>query len=255
MNVCVVIPTYNERENITPLIAAVMRTGIPDLHIVVVDDASPDGTGNVVESLRPTFPTLHVLHRNGKRGLGHAYRDGFQYALDHGAQWILQMDADGSHPSDRIPDLLRAAMAGADLVVGSRYVAGGTVENWNLPRRWISRFGNWYARTVLGVPVRDLTAGFKCFRRAVLEQTDVAASDATGYHFQIEMTYRAIQKGFRVRELPITFSERREGRSKFHLGIILESTLGVWKLKRGRGMGDGGQGPKDKGGFQVPGDK
>ncbi len=240
MPVFLIIPTYNERENIEPLLVAIRSLAVPDLRVLIVDDCSPDGTGAFADSLRERFAWLTVLHREKKDGLGSAYRAGFAYVLDHGAEFVMEMDADFSHPPAMIPQLLAAAQ-NADLVIGSRYAQGGKIENWNLARRMISRFGNWYAQFVLRVPVNDMTAGFKCFRASALRSINALSSASLGYHFQIELTYLAVRKGLRVQELPITFTERRLGRSKFHLRIVLESMIGVWKLKRGHGTRDKGQ--------------
>lgn len=231
MNTWVVVPTYNERDNVEALLSALFRLPLVDLHVLIVDDASPDGTGTLVESLRERFPALAVLHRSGKSGLASAYGDGFRYALGHGASYVVQMDADFSHDPAVVPALLHKAQEGADLVVGSRYIHGGRIVNWNWTRRLVSRCGNWYARTVLGTTVHDLTSGMKCFRRSALEAVRLEAISSTGYNFQIEMTWKALCAGLVVRELPITFTERRLGRSKFHLGIILESMVGVWRLR------------------------
>lgn len=234
MSVFLVIPTYNERDNIEPLLAAISSLAVPALRVLIVDDHSPDGTGAFADSLRERFLWLSVLHREKKDGLGSAYRAGFAYALDHGAEFVMEMDADFSHPPEIVPQLLAAAQ-NADLVIGSRYARGGRIKNWNFPRRMISRVGNWYARSVLHVPVHDMTAGFKCFRASALRSINALSSASLGYHFQIELTYLAVRKGLRVQELPITFTERRLGRSKFHFRIVWESMVGVWKLRRFHG--------------------
>lgn len=231
MSVFLVIPTYNERDNIEPLLAAISSLAVPAMRVLIVDDHSPDGTGAFADSLQERFSWLSVLHREKKDGLGSAYRAGFAYALDHGAEFVMEMDADFSHPPEMVPQLLAAAQ-NADLVIGSRYARGGKIQNWNYPRRMISRFGNWYARFVLRVPVHDMTAGFKCFRASALRSINALSSASLGYHFQIELTYLAVRKGLRVQELPITFTERRVGRSKFHFRIVWESMVGVWKLRR-----------------------
>src|SRR4051794_24676134 len=209
--------------------------------VLVIDDSSPDGTGQLADRLAAEHPWLHVLHRPRKEGLGRAYRAGFRWALARDYAYVLEMDCDFSHPVDRIPALLAAAANGADVVLGSRYVAGGGVEDWSLARRLISRGGCWYARTLLQVGVRDLTGGFKCFRRAVLETVDLDAVDAQGYMFQVEMTYRALRLGFRVVELPIVFTDRRVGGSKMSRSIVLEAAGRVPLLRlaaaRGRVAG------------------
>jgi dolichol-phosphate mannosyltransferase len=224
-----VLPTYNEAENIGPLV----RAALPELeaagvepHVLIVDDDSPDGTGRMADELAAELGAVEVLHRERKQGLGRAYLAGFAVALDRGADLVLEMDADFSHDPADLPRLIRAA-ADADLVLGSRYVDGGGVANWGALRRGLSRGGSWYARTLLGVPIRDLTGGFKCFRRPVLEALDLSGIHADGYGFQIEMTYRAIRAGFSAKEVPILFREREAGHSKMTLRIALEA---VWKV-------------------------
>jgi dolichol-phosphate mannosyltransferase len=233
-----ILPTYNEAENIEPLVRAVLpqlaSTGLEHT-ILVVDDGSPDGTGQLADRLAEEIAQLRVLHRPRKQGLGRAYLDGFGMALADGAELILEMDSDFSHDPADLPRLIAAAGA-ADLVLGSRYVPGGGVEDWGIVRRTLSRGGSAYARVLLGVPVRDLTGGFKCFHRRVLEAIDLRGVHADGYGFQIELTYRAVRAGFAVAEVPITFRERRVGRSKMTARIALEA---VWKvpalrLRRGR---------------------
>jgi dolichol-phosphate mannosyltransferase len=220
-----VLPTYEERESLESVVSAVLAR-VDGAHVLVVDDASPDGTGAVADALAAAHPGVEVLHRSAKEGLGPAYLAGFAHALERGAELVLEMDADGSHDPADLPRLIAAA-GEADLGVGSRYVPGGGVRDWGLLRRALSRCGCWYARRVLGVGVRDLTGGFKCFRRAVLEELDLSGVQAAGYCFQIEVTYRALQAGFRVREVPIVFSERRAGRSKMTARIALEA---VWRV-------------------------
>jgi dolichol-phosphate mannosyltransferase len=192
----------------------------------VIDDNSPDGTGELADRLAGELPFVEVLHRTRKEGLGPAYLAGFRRALERGAELIVEMDCDFSHDPKDVPRLLDAA-AEADLVLGSRYVPGGGVENWGLVRRFISAGGSLYARLLLGVPVRDLTGGFKCFRRAVLEALDLDAVHSKGYAFQIELTYRALRRGFRVREVPIRFVDREVGGSKMSRAIVLEA---IWKV-------------------------
>jgi dolichol-phosphate mannosyltransferase len=226
-----VLPTYNEAGNVEALVRAALpelaaATG-PDAHrILIVDDSSPDGTGAIADRLATELDAVEVLHRSAKEGLGRAYLAGFRRALDAGAELVLEMDSDLSHDPVDIPRLVEAGRD-ADLVLGSRYVEGGGIVNWGLGRRLLSRGGSWYARTVLGVPIRDLTGGFKCFRREVLERLDLATVHAGGYGFQVELTYRALEAGFRVREIPIVFHERREGASKMSGWIALEA---VWKV-------------------------
>jgi dolichol-phosphate mannosyltransferase len=227
--VWLILPTFNEADNLEAVVRAVLPqlegTGLPHT-ILVVDDGSPDGTGEIADRLAAELPALRVLHRARKQGLGRAYLAGFAVALAGGAELVMEMDADFSHDPADVPRLIAAADA-ADLVLGSRYVAGGGVENWGLARRVLSRGGCAYARFLLGVPVRDLTGGFKCFNRRVLEGIDLAAVHADGYAFQIELTYRAVRAGFRVAEVPILFRERREGASKMSARVTLEA---VWKV-------------------------
>ena len=224
-----ILPTYNEAENVDAVVRAALEqlaaTG-REHTILVVDDGSPDGTGAIADRLAGEHDAVRVLHRSEKQGLGRAYLAGFDVALGEGAELVLEMDADFSHDPADLPRLIAAA-GDADVVLGSRYVAGGGVENWGTLRRLLSRGGSWYARTLLRVPVRDLTGGFKCFHRRVLETIDLNAVHADGYGFQIELTYRALQAGFRVTEIPIRFRERREGHSKMTARIALEA---VWKV-------------------------
>ena len=224
-----ILPTYNEAENIEPLVRAVLpqleSAGVPHT-VLIVDDSSPDGTGQIADRLAAELEPVRVLHRDHKEGLGRAYLAGFQVALSEGAELVLEMDSDFSHDPADVPRLL-AATERADVVLGSRYVEGGGVEDWGLVRRTLSRGGSWYARAILRVPVRDLTGGFKCLRREVLEALDLDRIHADGYGFQIEITYRAIQAGFRVVELPIKFRERRLGTSKMTARVALEA---VWKV-------------------------
>jgi dolichol-phosphate mannosyltransferase len=230
--VLIVVPTYNERDNLKALVRAVFEQ-VPSAHLLVVDDASPDGTGELADDLRDRDSRIRVIHRPGKLGLGTAYVVGFRYGLARDYTYIIEMDADFSHDPKYLPRLLERARAGADLVQGSRYVQGGGTENWGLGRRVLSRGGSLYARTILGVPVRDLTGGFKCFRRRVLETLDLDAVRSEGYSFQIEMTYRTIREGFRVEEVPITFVDRRVGQSKMSKNIFMEAIWMVWSLRLG----------------------
>jgi dolichol-phosphate mannosyltransferase len=232
----VVLPTYNEAENLPELVAAVRAALAGRPHrILVVDDASPDGTGRLADELAAAHPEVEVLHRPGKQGLGRAYVAGFARALDQGATYVAEMDADFSHLPADLPRLLDLAVEGADVVLGSRYVDGGGVENWNAHRRAISRGGCWYARRVLGVGVRDLTGGFKVFRAAALEAIDYATVRSQGYAFQVELSYRALRRGLRVVEAPIVFHERREGQSKMSTRIALEAIWLVPALRFGSG--------------------
>ena len=222
-----VLPTYNEAENVEAIVGAVLprlAAASPEHTLLVVDDSSPDGTGAIADRLAAEHDAVEVLHRAGKDGLGRAYIAGFRHALDGGAELLMEMDADFSHDPADVPRLI-AATAEAELVLGSRYVEGGGVEGWELHRRLLSRGGCWYARTILGVEVRDLTGGFKCFRREVLESIELRSARSQGYAFQVELTYRAVRRGFRVVEIPIVFSERRVGTSKMSPRIALEA---VW---------------------------
>jgi dolichol-phosphate mannosyltransferase len=228
--VWLILPTYNEAENIERIVAAALpqlaATGLKHC-ILVVDDGSPDGTGRIADRLAAENPAaVEVLHRTSKDGIGPAYLAGFRHALAGGADLLMEMDSDFSHDPVDIPRLVAAAER-ADLVLGSRYVPGGGVTDWGLLRRVISRGGSLYARLLLGIPVNDLTGGFKCFRRSVLETLDLAAVAADGYGFQIEMTYRTIKAGFRVEEVPIVFRDRRAGTSKMSAKIAVEA---FWKV-------------------------
>jgi dolichol-phosphate mannosyltransferase len=235
--VWLVIPTYNEAENVGPIVraaAAQLDQAVPGQYrILVVDDNSPDGTGRLADGLAAELPGVEVLHRPDKQGLGQAYLAGFDHALAAGAELVMEMDADFSHDPKYLPDLLAAAEH-ADLVLGSRYVKGGGTRNWGLLRRLISRGGGVYARAILGVKVRDLTGGFKCIRRSVLEAIDLPSLRAEGYVFQIEVTYRAIRSGFRVVEVPIVFSDRTVGSSKMSTRIALEAMWLVPRLRSSR---------------------
>jgi dolichol-phosphate mannosyltransferase len=221
-----VLPTYNEAENVEPLVEAARAKLPPSAQVLIVDDSSPDGTGEIAERLAARHENVAVLHRPRKEGLGPAYIAGFRAALAGGAGLVLEMDADFSHDPPYLPRLLEAARR-ADVVLGSRYVAGGGVSDWGPLRRAVSRAGSAYARLVLGVGVRDLTGGFKCFRREVLEAIDLDQISTRGYAFQVEVTYRAIRLGFKVVEVPIVFRERRVGSSKMDLKIVAEA---VWRL-------------------------
>jgi len=224
---CVVLPTYNERENLLRIVPAILAAS-SELDVLVVDDSSPDGTGALADELAARDPRVRVLHRQRKEGLGRAYLAGFAEVLGAGYGRILEMDADFSHDPARLPALLGTD---ADLVLGSRYVPGGSTVNWGLGRRILSRGGSLYARTILGLPIRDLTGGFKCFRRRVLEGLDLASVRSSGYAFQIELTYRAIKRGFKVLEVPITFVDRRVGKSKMSRRIVAEALWMVWKIR------------------------
>jgi dolichol-phosphate mannosyltransferase len=226
MRACVCLPTYNERENLEPMLRALADVLGPDDRVLVIDDRSPDGTGRLADELSAELPFVDVMHRERKEGLGPAYLDGFRRALAAGAELILEMDCDFSHDPRDVVRLIDAT-DNADLVLGSRYVDGGAIRNWGTVRRFVSFSGSLYARVVLATPLRDLTGGFKCFRRRVLETIDLDAVHAKGYAFQIEMTYRALRAGFRVVEVPITFADRRHGGSKMSRSIVLEA---IWRV-------------------------
>jgi dolichol-phosphate mannosyltransferase len=227
----VIVPTYNERENLGRILPEILSV-VPRAHVLVVDDLSPDGTGDIADALAAADPRIHVEHRDGPRGLGRAYIHGFQWALQRDYRFIFEMDADFSHQPRYLPDFLQAA-GDADLVLGCRYMPGGGIEGWGAHRLALSRGGNRYARTVLGLPQRDLTGGFKCFRREVLAAMPLNQIDSVGYCFQIELTWRAIQAGFRVAEVPIIFPDRTAGTSKMSLAIAWEGVVGVWRMRLG----------------------
>lgn len=224
--VWVILPTYNEAENLEPLVNAILERLPEPRRVLIVDDNSPDGTGSIADRLAAEHADVRVLHRERKLGLGPAYIAGFRRALAEGAELIIEMDADFSHDPAYLPQLLRAVEV-ADLAIGSRYVPGGGVMDWGALRRFISRAGSAYSRGALGIGVRDLTGGFKCFRREVLEAIDLDTINARGYAFQVETTYRAIQAGFRVVEVPIVFRDRTEGASKMTKGIVAEA---IWRV-------------------------
>lgn len=223
---CLVLPTYNEAENVEAIVAAVLAKLPADARVLIVDDNSPDGTGAIADRLAAEHEGVEVLHRPRKEGLGPAYIAGFRRALASGAELVLEMDSDFSHDPAYLPRLLDAAER-ADVVLGSRYVEGGGVSEWGALRRAISRGGSAYARLVLGIGVRDLTGGFKCFRREVLETIDLDSIEARGYAFQVEMTYRALEHGFHVTEVPIVFRDRRAGDSKMDRSIVFEA---IWRV-------------------------
>jgi dolichol-phosphate mannosyltransferase len=227
-NAIVCLPTYNERANIEPMLHALAPLGV---HVLVIDDNSPDGTGEIADRLTAELDFVSVLHRQRKEGLGPAYIAGFRRALAEGADYVLEFDCDFSHDPKDVPRLIAACENGADLALGSRYVPGGGTRNWGLGRRFVSIGGSWYARTLLGVGVRDLTGGFKCYRRQVLERIDLDAVRSLGYAFQIETTFRTIRAGFAVVEVPIVFSDRTEGTSKMSRAIVLEAVSRVPALR------------------------
>ncbi|HEY7935259.1 MAG TPA: polyprenol monophosphomannose synthase [Solirubrobacteraceae bacterium] len=232
-----ILPTYNESENIQAIVttaADVLRQAAPGgFRILVVDDSSPDGTGEIVDGLAAEHDWIEVLHRTQKRGIGPAYLAGFRYALEHGAAYVMEMDSDFSHDPRDLEHLLGAVRGGADLALGSRYVTGGGVTDWGLLRRFISQGGSTYARLVLGLSVRDVTGGFKCFRREVLEAIHFGSVRSQGYAFQVELTYRAVRAGFRVVEVPIVFRDRQRGQSKMSWRIAAEAMFLVPKLRFG----------------------
>jgi dolichol-phosphate mannosyltransferase len=226
MRTVICLPTYNERENVEPMVRALHALDLEDLHVLIIDDNSPDGTGTIADRLAAEDDHVHVLHRERKEGLGPAYLAGFHRALELGADLIFELDCDFSHDPADVPRLA-AATQNADLVLGSRYAEGGGTRNWGFVRRFVSRGGSLYAQVLLQLRLRDLTGGFKCYRRKVLETIDLDGISSLGYAFQIETTYRALRAGFRVVEVPITFSDREVGGSKMSKGIVLEA---IWKV-------------------------
>ena len=226
----IVVPTYNERDNVRD-IAARLLAALPVADVLFVDDNSPDGTGAILDELAAANPRVHVMHRAGKLGLGTAYIEGFTWGLARDYQYLFEMDADGSHDPKYLPQMFALAEDGADAVIGSRYVPGGGTENLGLSRKLISKGGGLYARTVLGIDVRDVTAGFICWRRAALEAIDLASIGSNGYSFQIEMKYRAHKKGLKLVETPIVFVDRRVGQSKMSRAIFVEALVKVWALR------------------------
>lgn len=236
-DVLVVIPTYDEVDNIGPITAR-LRAAVPSARLLIVDDASPDGTGELADRLAADDPRVHVLHRAAKRGLGAAYVAGFAWATEHGFDVIVEMDADGSHAPEELPRLL-AALADADLVLGSRWIGGGAVRNWPRSRLLLSRGGNAYARIALGLPLRDATGGYRAYRRRVLDAIPLGEVASAGYCFQVDLAWQAWLRGFRLVEVPITFTERVRGRSKMSRAIVVEALWRVtyWGLRsrlRGR---------------------
>jgi len=242
--VLVIIPTYNERENLL-VVAERLFAAVPSASLLVVDDGSPDGTGTLADELAAADERIHVLHRAGKAGLGGAYIAGFDWGLAAGFDVLVEMDADGSHAPEQLPTLL-AALDDADLVLGSRWVQGGAVLNWPRRREVLSRGGNLYARMLLGMSVRDATGGFRAFRRRVLEKIEYAAVASQGYCFQVDLAWRALQAGFRVREVPITFAERERGESKMSGAIVREALVRttLWGVRHRAGQVRGALGRK-----------
>ncbi len=235
MKTLIISPTYNERKNVGELIKRLYDID-NTYHILIVDDNSPDGTGDYIETLKADYPNLHLLRRPGKDGLGKAYCAGFQWALEHDFDAIIQMDADMSHNPDDVPKLIHG-LTDADLVIGSRYVQGVSVVNWPIRRLMLSYGANLYSRIVTGLPIRDATAGFKCWRREVLATLDLNKIKSQGYSFQIEMNFRTWRKGFRLKEVPIIFFDRTVGESKMSKLIMLEAILMVWRLRLWRFLG------------------
>jgi dolichol-phosphate mannosyltransferase len=226
----IVVPTYNERDNVRD-IADRLLAALPQTDLLFVDDNSPDGTGQIQDEMAAENPRIHVMHRAGKLGLGTAYIQGFGWGIARGYDYLFEMDADGSHDPHYLPQMLALAEDGADAVIGSRYVPGGGTVNWGLGRKFISRGGSLYARIVLGIDVRDVTAGFLCWRRSALEAIDIDTITSNGYSFQIEMKYRALRKGLRLVETPIVFVDRQVGQSKMSRAIVVEALWKVWALR------------------------
>jgi len=223
--ILVIVPTYNERDNIESIVSRVLQS-VPEANLLVADDSSPDGTGKIADELAIADPRVHVLHRPEKAGLGAAYIAGFRWGLERGYDVLVEMDADGSHAPEQLPRLL-AALRDADVVLGSRWVAGGTVVNWPKSRELISRSGNLYTRVALGMPLRDATGGYRAYRRGVLESIDLDSVASQGYCFQVDLAWRAARAGFRVVEVPITFADRERGESKMSGSIVREA---LWRV-------------------------
>ena len=232
MKTLIIIPTYNELENLRPLLQEIFSYA-PETDVLIVDDNSPDGTGKLADEIHNENPQVHVLHRAGKLGLGTAYIAGFKYAVAHGYDAAFEMDADFSHDPRYLPDFLKA-IEHADLVIGSRYIPGGGTPNWSFLRRFISGGGNIFARFMLGIPVQDCTAGFRCYRRQVLESIDLDTIQSQGYAFQVEMAYRVMRQGFKIVETPIVFMDRRIGKSKMSRKIVIEAFIYVLRARFGK---------------------
>ena len=232
----VIVPTYNERENL-PIIVPIVLEQDPRLEVLIIDDGSPDGTGELADALADADRRIHVIHRAGKQGLGTAYRLGFRWAIEQGFDYVFEMDADGSHDPKHLPVFLREIHQ-ADLVIGCRYFDHRvTVVNWPMSRLLLSYFANIYARVITGLPLWDATGGFKCYRRAVLEAVPLERIQSNGYSFQIEMSFHAWRKGFRLKEIPITFTDRNLGESKMSRAIVYEAIWVVWRLRLARILG------------------
>ena len=230
MSLLIVTPTYNESENLPVFLEQVFAV-VPQAHVLVVDDNSPDGTGELAEAMAASDERIHVMHRPGKLGIGSAYLDAFRWALARDYEVVFEMDTDLSHDPRYLPDFLAALERGADIVIGSRNVKGGGVQGWGPGRHILSKGGSLYSRLILSLKVRDLTSGYKAFRRSVLVSLDLAQVRSEGYSFQIELTYRALQQGFKVEEIPILFVDRRAGKSKMSRAIFFEAILRVWQLR------------------------
>lgn len=228
----VLLPTYNEIENLERVLGRI-RAALPDADVLILDDASPDGTGELADRLAADDGSVHVLHRAGKEGLGAAYLAGFQWGLDHGYDLLIEIDADGSHPPETLPEMVAAAKDGADLVIGSRYVPGGAVVNWPMHRQLLSRAGNQYVRLLLGMPVKDATAGFRVYRADALRRLALDEVESQGYCFQTDLTWRAARDGMSIVEVPITFTEREFGSSKMSSDVVRESMMSIsgWGLR------------------------
>ncbi len=229
MKTLVIIPTYNERENIERIIPLVLEKD-PSIHVLIVDDGSPDGTGQIADSMSKESDRIFVIHRKNKSGLGTAYIAGFKFALEKSYDYIFEMDCDFSHDPKYVPHFLEA-VHDADLVLGSRYISGVNVINWPMSRLLLSYYANVYSRIITGLPVKDATGGFKCYRREVLEAIDLDKVKSNGYSFQIEMSFRAWKKGFKIKEIPIVFEDRKEGQSKMSKKIVREAIWMVWRLR------------------------
>jgi len=232
MKTLIIIPTYNELENLRPLLQEIFSYA-QETDVLIVDDNSPDGTGKLADEIHNENPQVHVLHRAGKLGLGTAYIAGFKYTVSHDYDAAFEMDADFSHDPRYLPDFLKA-IEHADLVIGSRYIPGGGTPNWSFLRRFISGGGNIFARFMLGIPVQDCTAGFRCYRRQVLESIDLDTIQSQGYAFQVEMAYRVMQQGFKIVETPIVFMDRRIGKSKMSRKIVIEAFIYVLRARFGK---------------------
>jgi dolichol-phosphate mannosyltransferase len=228
----IIIPTYNEKENVESIINTVLQLDT-DFNILIVDDGSPDGTAEIVKQMQLVNNRIFLLQREGKQGLGTAYIAGFKYGIKNNFDLIFEMDADFSHPPHKLIELKKACLNGADIAIGSRYVKGGKLENWPLDRILMSKGASIYVRLITGIPVRDTTAGFVCYKRQVLQSIDLDAIKFIGYAFQIEMKYKAWKEGFKLTEIPITFKDREKGNSKMSAGIFNEAFGGVWKMRFG----------------------